>query len=148
MAISNNDFEPVRKRLQAGRVGDDERGCRRVPTDAEDCLGCGSRLLVVRTASGHRYYRCSAFWKGDISNEACRALVRVPDLSIDVSPTASSVEEVAPSKEHNATKEVPAPDEPALNRVHLIFRLVSEGWSLARIAAHLDEMSISTGCSG
>ena len=132
--ISNHDFEQVRKRLQAGRVGDDERGRRRVPTDAEECLGCGSRLVVVRTASGHWYYRCSAFWKGDISNEACRALVRVPDSSIDVSPPASSVEE----------KEVPTADKQAANRVGLIFELFREGWSWARIAERLNEMDMQT----
>ena len=77
--ISENDFEEVRKRLRARWAGMNEGGRQRVPTGAVICADCGSRLVVVRTASGIRYYRCIRGKKGDVRDAACRAVVRVPD---------------------------------------------------------------------
>ena len=79
MTISNKHFEEVQRRLQARRAGDDERGRRQVPTGAVQCDACGSRLVVVKTARGQCYYRCSRARKGDARYAACRTLMRVPD---------------------------------------------------------------------
>ena len=41
---------------------------------------------------------------------------------------------------HDKVKEVPTPDDQVDDRVRRVFELAHKGWSLARIAAHLNEM--------
>ena len=77
--ISKSNFEEVQKRLPVQRAGNDDQDRRRVPAGAVQCAGCGSRLVVVRTARGQSYYRCFSAHKGDVRDAACGALVRVPD---------------------------------------------------------------------
>ena len=79
MRISNDDFDRVQKCLQARRLGNDESGRPRVPTGAVICTGCGSLLVVSRTASGHRYYRCHTAMMSSIRDVGCIGVVRVPD---------------------------------------------------------------------
>ena len=64
--IPESLFEEVKKRLQARRAVTDEGGRERARIGSVRCAGCGSWLVVVRAATGLRYYRCSRAMKGDV----------------------------------------------------------------------------------
>ena len=77
--IPESLFEEVQKRLHARRAVTDEGGRERARIGSVRCAGCGSWLVVVRAASGLRYYRCKESMKGNVRDAACRAVVHVPD---------------------------------------------------------------------
>ncbi len=106
MTISENDFKEVRKRLQAQRGGNEDSVHRRVPPVAVRCDACGSRLVVVKSARGQRYYRCKRGMLGDIRYGACRTVTRVPDYSFAPLPTTSTMEEIMESKKTGASNEL------------------------------------------
>ena len=108
--ISENGFEEVQKRLQARRAGNDERGGRHSPMGVVQCDGCGLRMVVVRVASGLRYYRCKESMKGGIRKAACRTLLRVPDQPFALPPTISTMEEIMSSKQCDVASSELVPD--------------------------------------
>lgn len=46
---------------------------------------------------------------------------------------------------YDEVKPVPRPSEQERSCVRLVFELASKGWSVRRIASHLNEMNISIG---
>ena len=77
--VSKSDFDRVQKYLRTRRVATDESGSQRTSTVLVRCTSCGLHMVVVRTASGHRYYRCRTAMMGDVRNAACRGVVRMLD---------------------------------------------------------------------
>ena len=76
--ITARKVEEIGMPQRARRDVADESVSQRVLTGLERCAACGSRLVRVRVASGHRYYRCAGLTKGPARDAACRALVRAP----------------------------------------------------------------------
>ena len=79
MIISENDFDEVQKWLPARRAMTGEGGRERARIGSVRCDGCGSWLVVVRAASGLRYYRCHTAMMSSIRDAGCIGVVRVPD---------------------------------------------------------------------